>query len=463
MIRNLRIRNFKLWQDTGNIKMSPITLFFGSNSSGKSSIGQFLMMLRQTIDSPDQKAVFQPGDRNTAVQLGSFKEMILHRDESLKLDFEYAWDLIQELKIKDPNEGKTFSGSQVRFSAQAAKYNGDNAVSIANFQYQLLDKNADVLSVDMKRKSEKRSEYDVDATPLKMIRNRGRVWHPSQPIRFYGFPDSVVAYHKNADFVQNFNFCHEQLFKQIFYLGPLRTKTDRIYTFGGVTPEHVGYSGEYAIAALIAAKERIINSPKKKGQLFQHIIAQKLKDMGLIDEMKIEQIADQRQDYLVRVRTQGTDFVDLPDVGIGVSQVLPVLIQCYCAPANSILIFEQPEIHLHPNAQSALADVLIDAISAREKGKPRNIQLIIETHSEHFLRRLMRRIAENEIDKNAVSAYFASVSDHRAKLNALDIDLFGNIRNWPEHFFGDEMGDIIAQSEAALKRSRKVEGKNEEK
>ena len=58
MLRQLRIQNFKGWKDTGSIRMAPITLFFGANSSGKSSIGQFLMMLKQTIESPDRKAVF---------------------------------------------------------------------------------------------------------------------------------------------------------------------------------------------------------------------------------------------------------------------------------------------------------------------------------------------------------------------------------------------------------------------
>ena len=58
MFSRLRIQNFKGWKDTGNIRMAPISLFFGANSSGKSSIGQFLMMLKQTVESQDRKAVF---------------------------------------------------------------------------------------------------------------------------------------------------------------------------------------------------------------------------------------------------------------------------------------------------------------------------------------------------------------------------------------------------------------------
>ena len=60
MLKELRIQNFKVWKDTGNIHLAPLTLFFGANSSGKSSIGQFLIMLKQTVESPDRKAVFTP-------------------------------------------------------------------------------------------------------------------------------------------------------------------------------------------------------------------------------------------------------------------------------------------------------------------------------------------------------------------------------------------------------------------
>lgn len=62
MLRQLRIQNFKGWKDTGTIQMAPITLFFGVNSSGKSSIGQFLMMLKQTVESPDRKYQEEMGE-----------------------------------------------------------------------------------------------------------------------------------------------------------------------------------------------------------------------------------------------------------------------------------------------------------------------------------------------------------------------------------------------------------------
>jgi len=118
---------------------------------------------------------------------------------------------------------------------------------------------------------------------------------------------------------------------------------------------------------------------------------------------------------------------------------------------------EQPEIHLHPSAQSALADVMIDVINSKENGADRNIQLIIESHSEHFLRRLQRRIAEGAVSEEKISAYFANVSRMPANLEPLQINAFGNIQNWPENFFGDEMGDITEQAKAAMKKPNNPE------
>ena len=171
-------------------------------------------------------------------------------------------------------------------------------------------------------------------------------------MRFYGFPDEVIAYHQNAQFVQSLNLEHENLFKSIFYLGPLRTKTQRLYSWSGITPESVGYSGENTVPAMLAARGRKISlGHKKVNRPLEQVVAKSLKNMGLIEEFKVRRISKQRQEYEVNVQTRGSkDWVDLPDVGFGISQVLPVLVQCFYAPANSIIIMEQPEIHLHPSA-----------------------------------------------------------------------------------------------------------------
>lgn len=461
MLRKLKIQNFKGWQDTGPINMAPITLLFGTNSSGKSSVGQFLMMLKQTVESPDRKAVFYPGGKNTAVQLGSYQEMVFHRDVKNKIAFEYTWDFVETMKIKDPVSGLSFSGNRLSFKALVGLGDKDqHSLILHNLKYRLFENdNNEGFSIGMERR-ESKPGYKVEADNylLKRYPRRttypGRDWYPGSPVRFYGFPDEVVAYHQNADFVQELNLRHEKFFRSLFYLGPLRIRTERLYSWTGIEPESVGYSGENSIAAILAARNRKISLGYKKTiKPFEQIIAQKLKEMGLIENLKVNPISEQRQEYEVKIRTKGSkDFVDLPDVGFGISQVLPVLVQCFYAPHNSIIIMEQPEIHLHPSAQAALADVMIDVINSRENGKDRNIQLIVETHSEHFLRRLQRRIAEGVVSQDKVSAYFANVSRVPAKLETIQLDEFGNIRNWPENFFGDEMGDITAQAKAAMEK-----------
>ncbi|HBH27489.1 MAG: DUF3696 domain-containing protein [Desulfofustis sp. PB-SRB1] len=460
MLKQLRIQNFKGWKDTGTIRMAPISLFFGANSSGKSSIGQFLMMLKQTVESPDRKVVFYPGGKNSAVQLGSYQEMVFHRDPENKITFDYRWSLPEILKFKDPVTGQSFTGDNLSFHAEVGLGDKDqHTLVLDQLKYELLEEEESRLSIGMERKSGAKSEYKVDATNYTLKRKQGRPWMPGAPVRFYGFPDEVVAYHQNADFVQTLNLRHEKLYRTLCYLGPLRTKAERLYSWTGMEPENVGYAGENTVAAILAARNRKISlfkpgakraSPAKP---FEEIIALKLKEMGLIEEFKVNAISEQRQEYEVKVRTKGSrDWVDLPDVGFGISQVLPVLVQCFYAPARSIILMEQPEIHLHPNAQSALADVMIDVINSRENGSDRDIQLVIETHSEHFLRRLQRRIAENAVPQEKVSAYFANIATTPATLEPLQIDLFGNIWNWPENFFGDEMGDIAEQAKAALKK-----------
>lgn len=228
----------------------------------------------------------------------------------------------------------------------------------------------------------------------------------------------------------------------------------------------MGYEGKDTIAAILEAGSegrKIKLSEKHPARSFEEVIALKLKDMGLIEEFEIQTVS--QRVYEVKIRTKGSrTWVDLPDVGFGISQVLPVLVQCFYAPEGSIILIDQPEVHLHPYAQSALADVMIDAITSQsdlgEGFRDRNIQLIIETHSEHFLRRLQRRIAEGRLPRDKVSAYFANINDPPAKLERLEIDEFGNIQNWPENFFGDEMGDILAQAEAAMEKRMQTDQKS---
>jgi predicted ATPase len=139
-------------------------------------------------------------------------------------------------------------------------------------------------------------------------------------------------------------------------------------------------------------------------------------------------------------------------VGFGVSQILPVLVLCYYVPEGSIILLEQPEIHLHPSVQSGLADVFLDAI------KNRKLQIIVESHSEHLLRRLQRRVADESIKPDQTALYFCEATDEGSQLKALDVDLYGSIRNWPQDFFGDDFSEMAAITKAAMERKKGQQG-----
>ena len=457
MIKQLRIKNFKGWKDTEYINMAPLTVFFGANSSGKSSIGHLLLLLKQTVDNPDRKTIIFPGNNTSPLQLGSLMDVIYHHDEKNRIEFEYIWELNKSLDLEDAKSKKKYHGDLMKFSASIGLK--DRLTSeVVEFKYDLINKNANELSVAM---TKEKSSYEIKVENYDLVRSIGRKWLIESPVRFYGFPETVIANYQNAAFIQAFNLQHEKLFGSIYYLGPLRIKPQRIYTWSGSEPDSVGFSGENTITALLAAKDRKISmGHNKRSKVFYEVIAEKLLSMELIDEFRVKAISEDRQAYEVKVRVKGSkDMVDLPDVGFGISQILPVLVQLFYAPANSIIIIEQPEIHLHPKAQALLADVLIDSINAKEHGNERSIQLIVETHSEHFLRRLQRRIAEDVITNDHIASYFANITANPTNLDVLQFDMFGRIYNWPEGFFGDAIEDINAQSLAAMNKRAKENSK----
>jgi predicted ATPase len=166
-------------------------------------------------------------------------------------------------------------------------------------------------------------------------------------------------------------------------------------------------------------------------------------------------VAEGRKEYEVLIKTgPRSPEVKITDVGFGVSQVLPALVQAFYCPPHSTVWMEQPEIHLHPQVQAELADVFISAIQSRQDGVERQVQLIVESHSEHFLNRLQRRVAEGVLTPDDVAVYFCRRSAAGADLEPLKLNLFGDIENWPPNFFGDEMADITARTLAAMNRKK---------
>jgi predicted ATPase len=211
----------------------------------------------------------------------------------------------------------------------------------------------------------------------------------------------------------------------------------------------MGTKGEYVVDAILAAREKgkyISRGRGKRKLTLEEAVALWLKELGLIHSFNVNRIAESSNLYEVKVkRSPQSSEVLITDVGFGVSQILPVLVMCYYVPEGSTILLEQPEIHLHPSVQMGLADVFIDVM------KNRHVQIILESHSEHLLNRLQRRLAENSINKNEISLYFCEAGQAGPKLTQLKLNLIGDIENWPKDFFGDQFGETAARQEAQLK------------
>ena len=452
MITQLQVKNFKSWADTGNLPLAPLTGFFGTNSSGKSSILQLLLMLKQTAASPDRKRVLNMGDVNSLVDLGTFDDLIHNHDSKNSLDISLSWDYPDRLYIRDfdTQMRKAFYLTNSLTFSSTIREIGDR-IMVDQFSY-----SSGKYSFGLERKNNavnKKNEYAFITKEYKTKRYQGRPWPLPPPVKCYGFPDEVTGYYQNVGFLSQFVLKFEELFRGMTYLGPLREYPRRTYTWAGENLEGVGWKGEQAVPALLASqnKGKIISLGKRKWkQTVEERIAHWLQKMGLIDSFKLNPIAENRKYYELLVKiTPNSPEVLITDVGFGVSQILPVLVLCYYVPEGSIILLEQPEIHLHPSAQSWLADVFIEAV------KYRNIQIILESHSEHLLRRLQRRIAEEEISADKTALYFCRMENSASHIEQLDIDLFGNIRNWPKDFFGDELGELSKMAEAVMNREMK--------
>ena len=417
MITELRAQNFKSWQDTGTLQFAPLTGLFGANSSGKTSILQVLLMLKQTVERPsDWNEPLYFGDDESLVNLGNFGTVIHKHKQDLSLNISVSWksstvaDINKYIRFYNLNV-ETLSPSQSdRDRSEEISFSTNIARGVVNNSYYVTDL----------------YRFDVQQPDL---------------FRCYGFR---TARNQIMEISSRFEGDFENLFSQILYLGPLREHPRPRYTWDGDHPKGIGQEGEKAISALLSGRIRHLSIDEQ--------IVSWLQRLELIHSYNLHPASDTGKDYefLVKKYKDGPE-VRLTDIGFGVSQVLPVLILCYYAPEGSILILEQPEAHLHPKVQSELADVLIDVV------KNRNVQIILESHSAHLLHRLQRRIAEEQISADDTAFYFCQINEGTSEIERLKVDEYGNIRNWPQNFFGDDMGDLVEKTKAEMQRRKVIE------
>ena len=445
MITHIRMKNFKSWKDSGEVELAPLTGFFGTNSSGKSSLLQMLLLLKQTVENSEIEDVIFFGDETSRVNMGNLREVIHGHDLEEQLGLEFGCQLNEALEIRVPRGGNLQSYPYSRlnvegFTFETAICDRNGEASVESICYHIKSNGISNLSEVIKWEGH-RLQYGNQSEIVRFVKN------------CYRIPKSSRS--RLSESLEGLFSAFENLFAYIYYIGPIRAEPQRQYHWNEMRPESVGQTGNMMIDALLVSRA---NQQKTfhKGKIIpiERRISEWLKEMDLAYSFSLEPTSGQKNtEYNFRIqKSPNSAKVTLTDMGYGLSQFLPVLVGCYYAQEGSTLILEQPGIHLHPKVQSQLADLLIEVVTERK------LQILVESHSEHLLNRLQRRIAEEKISVDQTALHFCQNNDGVSTIDPLKMDKFGNIENWPPNFFGNEIGDLFAMTEAQRERQKRSEG-----
>lgn len=237
----------------------------------------------------------------------------------------------------------------------------------------------------------------------------------------------------------------KNILSRLFFVGPIRENPKGLYNIGFETiPKYVGPTGSYFASVLLhenkKEKEYILPRRVEKCTLLQ-ALAEWMVHLNVASAVNV----DKNNSFGFSVSVENMENVksDIMNVGIGTSQVLPVLVSVLLSEPGETLIFEQPELHLHPYSQSRLADMFVEFCKSGRK-------IILETHSDYFLLRLRYQIVKENISNECVAVNFFQNSGG-TKVTFANISGFGNIE-YPEDF-KDETQELLNEIlEASLER-----------
>jgi len=448
MIEKLSVKNFKSWADLPALEFGKVTALFGANSSGKTSLIQLLLMLKQTAASRDRRILNFGGTERDYVDLGGYHDLVHgHRlDSDISFDLTWTpngfyWDAPWE--IDRITLGVTFSYIEEQVAIKRIAYSAE-----MYFVKEDEDNRIEEGSLNISVSRQPNGQYGVSfplvtTAPSDELRPEGFYEVPLPiPVDFTNLEQTM--YHEQAR--TGLSRALEKCLGSIYYLGPLREYPHRDYRWSGEKPSGVGVRGEQAVQAMLS---KLVS--EQSNELVDSA-NEWLRRLGMADRVELRPVAKGTRLYEFVVQTRGYKHeANIMDVGFGVSQVLPIIVLAHFAPPGSLLILEQPEIHLHPQVQTDLADLFLEAALER------NVQFLIESHSEYLLMRLQRRLAERKeqfakLSENDVKLYFCKREAEASVLEPLEIDEFGRIKNWPQDFFGDAVAERRAMTDAMLER-----------
>lgn len=376
-ISAISIKGFKSFLDEQRIEIRPLTLLAGANSSGKSSALQPLLLLKQTLEAP-----FDPGP--------------------LLLD-----------------------GPHVRFTAPSQFFSRNGRRTVNSFSI-LIENNGDHSVKDVFKKV---GDFGVDlakteiASGNRLIILTAEMARDNEEIfrdRCFFFDLSYPPEEEKFLIRRSVLSVYRKLILSIVHVPGFRGHPARSYRTAAAGDRFPGTFENY-VANLILSWQ-LAQDPRLE-QLDRW-----LEELGLTSQVRPKQIDATQIELLVsRLPIEG-DLVNIADVGFGVSQILPVLVALLAAKPGQLVYLEEPELHLHPHAQQALATVLIDAAN-------RGVRVVAETHSSILLLAVQTLVAEGKISPDKVILHwFQQDARGATKVTSGELDQLGAYGDWPEDF-----------------------------
>jgi len=417
-ITRITVAGFKSIAQEQSIEVRPLTILAGANSSGKSSIMQPLLLLKQTLDAtydPGALLLNGPNVRFTST------EQILSRVNNSQSTTSFHVGA----EISTGRAVKTYftRGNNRRLDVERTVYIAENG-EVDLYKGMPLSAIRDVFLMEYN---------DTASTNL-----GGALWQRFQQNividRNRCFLSLIDKKAELFDFsLENINAVGDYI-RQIIHLPGLRGNPERTYPITAVGPAFPGTFDKYF--ASVIGQWQSENNAEKLGK-----VNRDLARLGLTGGIAAEPIDDTQIELLVHRYSRKDEFdpedmVSIADVGLGISQTLPVIVALHAANPDQLIYVEQPELHLHPRAQSAMAEVLADA--AKEGAR-----MVVETHSSLLLLGIQTLVAEGKLPPELVKLHwFQLLDDGSTQIVSADLDETGAFGDWPVDF-----ADVALSSE----------------
>ncbi|MFB2837211.1 AAA family ATPase [Floridanema evergladense] len=399
-IDRISVHGYKSLYEECSIEVRPLTILAGANSSGKSSIMQPLLLLKQTLE-----ASYDPG-------------ALLLNGPNVK--FTSADQLLSKLSGKNHTETFTIKIDLLgNFLISKFTKQKKQGIQVIESTYHVDDSDGYYVA-DFTISPEMTHEDLLTIIPHWLQNKYPFEWNVSRVRGFLEFQQGIGSF---ISFISKFSSDFQQQIRRLIHVPGLRGNPERTYNTTAVGQEFPGTFENY-VASVISHWQNTEDDRLKE-------LESNLEKLGLTWKVDAKQLNDVQIELRVgRLprSSEASDMVSIADVGLGVSQTLPVLVALLVAELGQLVYLEQPEIHLHPRAQVALAEILTDAAN-------RGVRVVLETHSELLLLAVQSLVAEGKLSPDLVKLHwFKRREDGVTEVSSTDLDAAGAFGDWPEDF-----------------------------